>query len=132
MISVGVRLRSPRSNFKISPRIPKSNSQGVGPKFLYPRNRNDSLNHFQFFRNKKIAHRKKLWRFQTPEFNLSMKIKQNLHTRLYLPVKLNDFHLYISANRTCVECRGPKFEITKIFWSALPASRFDRFVFYLV
>ena len=28
-------------------------SQGIGPKFLYPRNWNDSLNHFQFFEIRK-------------------------------------------------------------------------------
>ena len=34
-------------------KISKSNSQGIDPKFAYAQNRNDSLNHFQFFTIKK-------------------------------------------------------------------------------
>ena len=42
--------------------LSKLDSQGIDPKFLYFQNRNDSLNHFQFF--ELIAQRKMLWRFQ--------------------------------------------------------------------
>ena len=38
---------------KNSAKFSKSNSQGIGPKIGYAQNQQDSLNHFQFFRNKK-------------------------------------------------------------------------------
>ena len=47
-----------------------SASQGIRPKFRYPRNQRNSLNRFQVFQIEKIAHTKKLWRFLIPEFKL--------------------------------------------------------------
>ena len=59
-------------NFKNLAKIWKSNFQGFVPKFWYPRNQHNLLNHFQFFEIKKIIDIKKLCRFLSPEFNLTI------------------------------------------------------------
>ena len=60
--------------FKNSWKISKPDSQGIGPKFWYLQNQPEFTDSFPTFGNKKIAHRKKLWRFQIPEFNLCIAV----------------------------------------------------------
>ena len=45
-------------NFKTWAKISKSNSQVIVPKFLYPQNQHDLLNHCQIFKIKNRPHKK--------------------------------------------------------------------------
>ena len=59
-------------NLEIRPKISKSNSHGIRPKFLYPRNQQESLNHLDIFNNEIFVSRKKLSGLPFPEYSLDM------------------------------------------------------------